>query len=820
MSLPATLFFYYQSTISPIAEMTKSIEAVLAEAEELISRHQYNVAFSNLISLFQQCSQVDIKRLHDPIKEIIGRFMPKKRRMLGEELSSRLGRIEDTKAPADPSKHAVRLHQFINSLGGRFAELSEWHIFQWSTYYRDELKAIMADTVDLLRSNSDPDTAFAEVGAAIQEHSREIFTKGFSRVMLQGQATPDAAVAKALGGLRSFLALPVEIYADETSRISEPKGCRALRRVTSRMLRGILIGFLDSQLGELNAQELLARTAKSWVHVLPLLEEADLNLLNQSISLSAIAPILGRPLELLAQELDHASAKSSVDAVVVTSTMVNIDDVTIDLTLRPPADSSDTKPLELGILGGGGGLRNQIERRVKLGYIACLTPKPVQDYWKGSFPTKEVKGIVVAMPDEGVNSVGFLLSRLRLRFYENTVVVQPSIPLKTNIAERFPLENPSLMSFFRVDRPSVRALETTLSTRTGVLLWCSVRRSGKTTGVSELASGIAERNAVFQRCEMTGGDKTSRMLFEEVCDALERAAPLPREFLRNIVARAAPMGVQENRGSILIVDEYDRLFGWLRVMGRRSEDARALVVQPLLDQFVEFATENLLILLGQQPNAHFIFMDQNQLSAYVQQEPYPLFSHETGSPESEFHELVRRTFQKTLTFDTSFVDAVFEETGGHPFLAVNLLRDSVDWLIKRQIIPSETRLTRALYEEYSVNELTLGAIGRSAHYKFFRGAASEALSEASIEQGPWLHTAYKLLRHLALSGGPSTSAMSFQRAEEYVDSTLVSSQLSAYTGNSFLASAAESNFIEICDGQVRAKIPLLARISAAVGVAH
>lgn len=803
--------------------MTKSIEAVLAEAEELISRNKYNLAFDNLISLFHQCSQVDMVRLHDPIKEIIGRFMPQKRRRLDEVFSSRLGRIQPKsveKAAAGRSGQSLPLNQFVDLLNDRFAELSMWHIFQWSTYYRDELKMIMAETMDLLRSSSDPDTALSEVGMSFQAHSSEIFTKGFSRLISQGRTTPDAAVAKALGGVRSFLALPVEIYAEEASRISEAKECRALRRVTSRMLRGILIGFLNSGLGEFKAPELLIRTAKSWVHVLPLLEETDLELLNQSISLGDIASILGRPLELLAQELDHASAKSSVDAVVVTSAMVNIDDAAIDVTLRPPADSSDTKPLELGVLGGTGGLRSQIERRVKLGYIACVTPKPVKEYWKGSFPTKEVTNIVVAMPENGINSVGFLLSRLRLRFYENTLVVQPSVPLKTNIAERFPLENPFLMSFFRVERPSVRALQTTLSTRTGVLLWCSVRRSGKTTGVSEMASGIAERNAVFQRCEMTGGDKASRMLFEEVCDALERTSPLPRDFLRSVVARAAPMGVQENRGSILIIDEYDRLFGWLRVMGRRSEDARTLVVQPLLDQFVEFATENLLILLGQQPNAHFIFMDQNQLSAYVQQEPFPLFSHENGSPESEFHELVRRTFQQTLTFDTSFVDAIFEETGGHPFLAVNLLRDLVDWLIKRKIIPNETRLTKQLYREYAVTELTVDAIGRSPHYKFFRGAASEALSNASVEESPWLHAAYKLLRHLALNGDSSTSAMSIQNAEEYVNSILVKSTLSAYTGSSFLASAAESNFIEHADNHVRAKIPLLARISAAVGVAH
>ncbi|SCK08964.1 hypothetical protein VAR608DRAFT_0298 [Variovorax sp. HW608] len=805
--------------------MTKSIEAVLAEAEELISRHRYNDAFDNLVSLFQQCSQVDIQRLHDPIKEIIGRFMPKKRRLLSEELDGRLrrsGKVAGTDTESDTSSHPahpIRLQHFVASLDSRFAELSEWHIFQWSTYYRDELKVIAAGTVELLLSNNDPEAAFDAVGWAIQTHSSEIFSKGFDRVMSQGRATQEAAVAKALGGLRSFLALPVEIYAEDSSRITEPKGCRALRRVTSRMLRGILAGFLASRLGELDAQELLARTAKSWVHVLPLLEEADLRLLSQSIDLGAIASILGRPLELLVQELDHASAKSSVDAVVVTASQVNIDDVSIDLMLRPPADSSDTRPLEIAVLAGSGLLRHQIERRAKLGYIACMTPKPVQEYWKGTFPTKDVRDIVVPMPSEGGSSVGFLLSRLRLRFYENTVVVQPSVPLKTNIAERFPLENPGQMSFFRVERPSVRALQTTLSTRIGVLLWCSVRRSGKTTGVSELASGIEHRNAVFQRCEMTGGDKASRMLYEEVCDALDRAAPLPRDFLRSIVSRAAPMGVEENRGSILIVDEYDRLFGRLKVMGRRSEDARTLVVQPLLDQLVEFATENLLILLGQQPNAHFIFMDQNQLSAYVQQEPYPLFSHETGSPESEFLELVRRTFQGTLTFDTSFVDAVFEETGGHPFLAVNLLRDIVDWLIKRKTIPSSTRLTRAVYREYAAEGLMVAAIGRSTHYKFFRGAASEALSEASIEQSPWLHVAYKLLRHLAVNSD-ATGAMSFESAEAYVDSTLANSALGTYTGNSFLASAAESNFVELVDDQVRARIPLLARISAAVGVAH
>lgn len=823
LRFPASFFSApFDQNITQRPEMNKSIESVLAEVEELISRRRVNAAFDNLLSLFQQCSQVDLKRLQDPITEIINRFMHKKRRELGEAFRSRIE--GDTPEPLDSSSesrdNSAKLQRFIDSLRNRFDELSEWHIFQWSTYYKDELRAIMAEMVELLRSGSNADDAFAQVGIATERHSIDIFTKGFGFVMSQSWATREAAVTKSLGGLRAFLELPVEIYADESSRITEPRDCRALRRVASRMLRGILIGFLDSDLGDADPAELLNRTAKTWVHVLPLLEENDLNLLAERIDLKAIAQILGRPLQLVAQELDHASRMSSVDAVVVISAMININDESIDITLRPPADSSDTRPLELAILGGDGpAVKHQIEQRVKLGYIACVTHKPAPSYWRGTFPTKEVKDVVVTMPEGGSNSVGFLLSRLRLRFYENTLVVQPNVPLRTNIAERFPLENPTLLTFFRVERPSIRALQTTLSTRTGVILWCSVRRSGKTTGVSELASGIAERNAVFQRCEMTGGDKASRILFEEVCDALDKMSPLPRDFLHNIVTRAAPMGGQQNRGSILIVDEYDRLFGRLRVAGRRSEDARHLVIQPLLDQFVEFATENLLILLGQQPNAHFIFMDQNQLSAYVQQEPYPLFSHTAGSPDSEFHELVGRTFQKTLRFDTSFVDSVYEETGGHPFLAVNLLRDFVDWLIQKKVIPSEMLLTSELFSEYGIHGLTLTAIGRSRHYHYFRSAASEALSDEGIEHSPWIHVAYKLMRHLALNSRTGRIAMSHDSIEEYLVSTLGNVELSSYTSDSFLASASEGNFIDFSGEQVKARIPLLARISAAVGSA-
>jgi len=535
--------------------------------------------------------------------------------------------------------------------------------------------------------------------------------------------------------------------------------------------------------------------------------------LDKRLDLSTLSPLLGEPLVLLAKALDEASQESGVDPVVVMSAAINIDDRVVDITLRPPADSSDTRPLELAVLAGDQlTVRYQIEQRAKHGYIACVTPQPASAYWGGKFVSGSIADIVIPIQSA---KPGFLLQRLRQRFYESKIVVPHGLPLKTNIAERFPLENPTLLTFFRVQRQSIRALETMLSTRTGVLLWCSVRRSGKTTGVSELASAIQEKAAVFQRCEMTGLDQGSRVLFEAVCHALDELTALPKDFVRKLVAQAAPMGVAPSRGSILILDEYDRLFGRLRAAGRRNEDARHLVVQPLLDQLVEFATENLLVLLGQQPNAHFIFMDQNQLSAYVQQEPYPLFTHTPNASEGEFWDLIGKVFQNTLKYDTSFANSVFEETGGHPFLTVNLLRELVDWLISRRVIPSDVLLTRLSFEQFSAERLDARSIGMSKHYDYFREAATEALSADGAAETPWIHAVYDLLRLLGSTGAGSRPALHRDVVETAMVEVLGRVSLSNFNHESFLASAARGNFIDLDGEEIAAKIPILARIAAA-----
>lgn len=801
--------------------MSKPIEALMAECEDLVSRNSVNRAHEILLELIQQGSIQDLERLGHPLEEIIGRFLHKKKRSLAAALQHRLVLREDLSVGAERgglAKHtsmptARDYQEFELSIANRLDDLGRFHIFQWSTYYRDELRAMLAETVDLIRSDKNENDAFDLVSKHFRRHSKQIFSKGYNFVSSQAWTSAELAEGKSLAGLRAFLELPVELYADESSRLSSPQDCRVLRRASSRMLCGILLGFSEATLGSAAPASLMQRTIKSWAHILPLLEKKDLAELDQALDLKSLSPLLGAPLILLASALDAASQESSVDPVVVMSSFINMDDRVIDVTLRPPVDSSDTRPLELAILAGDTlAVRHQLEQRAKHGYIACVTPLQASAYWGGKFVRGAIADIVV--PLEGAKP-GFLLERLRQRFYETKVVVPHGLPLKTNVAERFPLENPTLLTFFRVQRQSIRALETMLSTRTGVLLWCSVRRSGKTTGVSELASAIQEKATVFQRCEMSGLDEGSRVLFEAVCDALDVLAPLPKDFVRKVVAQAAPMGVAPSRGSILILDEYDRLFGRLRAAGRRNEDARHLVVQPLLDQLVEFATENLLVLLGQQPNAHFIFMDQNQLSAYVQQEPYPLFTHEPDASAGEFWDLVGKVFQNTLKYDTSFANSVFEETGGHPFLTVNLLRELVDWLISRRVIPSSVLLTRTSFEQFSVERLDGRSIGMSRHYDYFREAATEALSADGASETPWIHAVYDLLRLLGSSGKGERLALHRDHVEQTMTKVLTRINLANFTYESFLASAGRSNFVEIEGDEVSAKIPILARIAAA-----
>lgn len=138
---------------------------------------------------------------------------------------------------------------------------------------------------------------------------------------------------------------------------------------------------------------------------------------------------------------------------------------------------------------------------------------------------------------------------------------------------------------------------------------------------------------------------------------------------------------QGGRRIVFIIDEYESLFALLDAYVRNDLGLKVMVALPLLSQMVDFATRNLLIFMGQRPDAYLVLSAQNQLSPLVQQYRFPLFDHVNNARDTEFTQLLSYVLSDRLPFDASFATAVFEETSGHPYLTVNLMVDFCDWLI-------------------------------------------------------------------------------------------------------------------------------------------
>ena len=194
-------------------------------------------------------------------------------------------------------------------------------------------------------------------------------------------------------------------------------------------------------------------------------------------------------------------------------------------------------------------------------------------------------------------------------------------PITYNFAREFPLLHPDKMSFFHVPRTSVRDLLRTFERRNGVRLWCSVRRSGKTTACFDMETTTGDSVIVGQTCGVPP-TADAATFYHRVRGAVESGRMVPNSFVENIVTACAPVDI-DGRRTVLIIDEYETLFGLLKNAVKDNAGLRYNVVQPILDQLVTFAHDNLLVFLGQQPDAYFILMDQNQLAPYVTQDSFP-----------------------------------------------------------------------------------------------------------------------------------------------------------------------------------------------------
>ena len=162
-----------------------------------------------------------------------------------------------------------------------------------------------------------------------------------------------------------------------------------------------------------------------------------------------------------------------------------------------------------------------------------------------------------------------------------------------------------------------------------------------------------------------------------------------------------------------------------------------------------------------------------------------------------------------------FLDALYEETAGHPFLTANVLIEFVDWLIEKRRPQSGLRVQRDDFTKFARKKMDTNRILMSPEYVFFRQAAASALSEQGYRDNPWLFAAYWVLRELS-SGKSSTFRISRTKFRETINRIPIPEGSCPIDSSEILRTASQSNFLAYDDRHVSVRVRTLGRIAAAV----
>ena len=787
-----------------------SVAKQLDGIRALVAANRHREAEEALRELIASLDAVDLRDADSAISKLIGSFFPKRRRDLSTLFKARMAVLEHGGAEL--------LRDFRASLRNRLAVLSDRHIFEWATYYREAIQDIFREAEELRRKGA----ADSDLAAALREefatHSREIYAKGFAYVMQSAPTAHGHALEKSRRGLYSFLELPLEPYLDEVQVATRAEPLRSLRTACSAMLRGIVEGYGGVHLGQRPGWGLLTAYPEAWAHFLPFMTADDL---------SAITTQAGP------QPLPEGVLENVVPVAGAVDKLLDGSDPVVFCIPVMGRFTPEVGRLEWTVL-----LPKGVGGRQHLEVHSYVTPESIHRGHLVEAARRTVALIVGPLPPDtaewvrehdllrplvvntrlahgsGHTSVAQLTQQILADTIAGAVgSAASSAPLSYNFARDFPLHMPAMQKYFLVHRPTVLHLMRYCRFQQGIRLWCSVRRSGKTTACFELISSSPSSTVVTQTCESTRQQQGADLLYRRVEEAIHTGTRVPDGLLGQVVELCADAYVAPNTRVVLVIDEYETLFDRMRLAAARDPEVRYTVVQPLLNQMVAFSRENLLVLVGQRPDAHFIVMDQNQLSAYVRQDYFPLFAHAAGTLESEFGMLVRKVLDP-IGFEASFADALFEETGGHPFLTVNVLVDLVDWLIAHERPGASLGLSRRDFTAFRKERLTPEAIRGCREYEFFKHFLNEAMGDSSRLHTPWLYAVCSIMRRMAESG-PDNRALT--RDEYFAIAEEVDARGLGYEAIELLSAAHHSNFLFADANLVRLRIPIMGRIAAALG---
>ena len=790
-----------------MASISGSSRHSLQVAAKLAKEWKRSEAEQVLTNLINALDKDELTLLAPELKSLINEeFKKKKKKNLTEVLDNRIAEhaahhVQSLVPTLTPEELALA------SYGELLNELKEHHIFQWATHYNDVVSFVFKDLCD--REPTTTQHHLDDLSVLFYEHAKEICERGTEFSSRKGVA-PTIVQSKALGGFLKFLLLGIQPYLRLREKASSVSEVNLTWGVCSSIVHGVVRGYA----AVLGWKTLLNNS--SWIHALGFLKGSDaITLLKEAAEaveenhcFSTIAPML-MAFELVVDKTHEIGYLTpSLSRVVSGSPPF------LEVTLTPTLGVNPYEVIVSCFFSENVHGRWDLERALSASPVACLAclDKDVAD-WVAQHEKSDVVDVSDVMVDaaHAHDTAALIASKIEDRLASSVKLAMQG-SLTRNYAKDFPLEDPNHRQMYMVERYTVKQLLESIASKTGIHLWCSVRRSGKTTAALNFGDKSNSSLVIFQTMDNTRHQPQHTIFAERIEDALINGAPIPRDFFESLVNEcqvSTAYGDADEAKRIFIIDEYESLFGKIAAMSRRDEDLRHLVCLPLLSQMVSFATKNLIVFMGQRPDAHYILSAQNQLSPLVQQLDFPLFAHQQSAPDSEFVELLKRVLSQKLQFDTSFADAVYEETSGHPYLTVNLLIDLCDWLIENRALESEIKLSRFQFENFAQQRLSAPVLRNSKYYGFFAHMLSEYLGEDARRTDPWLYCVASVLRQIARQH-PKVLQCSMVKYRHIAEEAAFGLSIPR---DQLLSNAVMANFLRTEKGIVKPGIKLMARIA-------
>lgn len=805
-----------------------SLKSELAEISALIDNNRLQDGELHLVSLINKTGFNELLLVSPDIEAIIQRFFPKRRKQLQEihqnALSKRksltattivIKRFQEKVNPPEVKTPVTGIDAYLDIL----AELRDRHIYQWSTHYRDRISFIFKD---ISLNLNKPDARHNDLDGlmtALANHAEEIFSRGY-RYLTKTGLSLDTIRIKSSSGLLQFLFLIAEIYLANRDTIKSAREARSAWAIVSSLLVGVLKGYGRAEFGQIRGWDILLDINRSWVPVLGFTRGSDAITFFQEFpssdwvneAFSTLVPTLLAFEQLsnrhhgenfLLPRLSRVPIGQPARLEITLNKYVNrsMRDIIVSTFYESPIGQER-------LIADALGLRSTL-------IVAKLAPA-VSDWAVQQNITARVIDVsdVSQKPDHAQSFAEIVRAALEANC--NAEAEQSTRnSLIRNYAHEFPLEDPEFRRLFLVERHSVKRLLEQFHSQTGIHLWCSVRRSGKTTAVSNESYANGQTAVVVQTMDHQPNQLELNVLEKNIREALMAKDPIGPNFFSEVVQECLISCLPIERKSskiVLVIDEYESLFGLIDALTRRDPDLRYLVAQPLLSQMVSFAANNLLILMGQRPDAHYILASQNQLSPLVRQHNFPLFEHFQGATDTEFTQFLRLVLTEKVPFLPSFSDAVYDETAGHPYLTVNLMVDLCDWLIENKVEEGTGPLEGARFSSFAKDRLSMPVLQRSPYYPFFQSTLSSYMSERCRESEPWLYAIASVLHGIGTKHHKvfSCSIPGYQAiATKFASATRMTSE-------QLLATGGMSNFLRLKDGQVSPAIRLMGRLAASV----